>query len=75
MNNGQDVSQDISVNQGQVYCELHYGYVEYWEAKIVAEDDIRAQRPARNSEPGPDEYTACIDCLMEEIHPLPLENM
>jgi hypothetical protein len=60
---------NINVNQGQVWCEIHQGYVQYWDARYVKEDNIREQRPARNNVQAPDEYSACIDCLAEEIHP------
>lgn len=68
-----NVEHNINTTQHQVWCELHSGYVKYWEAMIVS-NDRRKQRPAENDHPGVDEYTACIDCLAEEIHPLPLAD-
>ena len=65
----------INVNQHQVWCELHNGYVEYWKAMFVKEDNIKSQRPAEGNTLASNEYGACIDCLVEEIHPLLLETM
>lgn len=61
---------DILVNDMQVYCEIHNGYVESWEALYVKENNIREQRPARGTVQQPDEYGVCADCLAEEMHPL-----
>ncbi len=67
--------KDINTTQHQVWCELHNAYVEVWDAKYVSRDNIRRQRPARGNTLGANEYGACVDCLAEEMHPLPLEDM
>lgn len=53
-----------------VYCELHHGYVESWEAYYVKEADMKIHRVADGSTLQEDEYGACHDCLADELHPL-----
>jgi len=67
-------TNDINITQHQVWCELHNGFVEVWEARYVHQDNMRKQRPARGNTLTVYEYGACVDCLAEEMHPLPLEE-
>ncbi len=61
---------EMNTVRPQVWCALHNGFVEEYEAYYVHSDDMRKQRPAEGKTLTAFEYGACVDCLMEEMHPL-----